>query len=80
MSEQQAEQNTPETGTPNPNQGTEDEVDKTRSETVDTNAGEDARSGGVAEADIGEEDNADSTDDSSDDSSDDGARAQEEGQ
>lgn len=37
------------TGTRNPNQGTEDDVDKTRWETVDTNAGPDAKSGGVAD-------------------------------
>jgi len=41
-----------ETGTRNPNQGTEDEVDRTRWETVDTNAGPDALSGGVAEQEV----------------------------
>jgi hypothetical protein len=38
-----------ETGTRNPNQGTDDAVDKTRYETVETNAGPDAVSGGVAD-------------------------------
>jgi|KBSMisStandDraft_5_1062788.scaffolds.fasta_scaffold12708_8 hypothetical protein len=40
--------------TRNPNQGTEDDVDKTRWETVDTNAGDDAVQGTVA--DVGPED------------------------
>lgn len=48
----------------NPNQGTDDDVDKTRYETVDTNAGPDAHDGGIAEAeptDIGDQKPMDET-------------------
>jgi hypothetical protein len=40
--------------TRNPNQGTEDAVDKTRWETVDTNAGPDAVMGTVADQEPGD--------------------------
>jgi hypothetical protein len=49
--------------TRNPNQGTEDEVDKTRWETVDTNAGPDAMDGGVANAEIPEPEESEGSED-----------------
>lgn len=49
MAAKKPEPESTETGTRNPNQGTDDAVDKTRYETVETNAGPDAVSGGVAD-------------------------------
>lgn len=52
MPAKKAESQPEDTGSRNPNQGTDDAVDKTRYETVDTNAGPDATSGGVAEQEV----------------------------